>query len=617
MSVFTNQHFVFIIMLVSTVVSSAASVIGIFMLDYHGRNAGFWQYFLHWLYYLFHNLLPIGFALYVMNVNGSGVGRKRTFYVLFSLPFLISEVMVFTNRLTGFTFYMDENDLYHRGPLITLIYALGIFYFVFGFYSFFRYKKAISKNVSFSVGTVLIISALGVAVQAVSYRFAVELFSEALTLVGLMIMLEERGGYVDPLTGVFNRTALIDDSRRLIENNKSFRIVLIKLTDIDLFAKLVSDSDMDNIIVQVAEWLLTISSENTLYNYRSRDFAILCHGTSDLDTEYIVNAVIERFGREWKTGEATLRLEAVLSVLRIPEDVNMLEDLVDLLASGYKKRGAGSRVVSYEELFSNQRNRRIEEALRSAVEKKQLRVWYQPIWSVDEQRTVAAEALLRIDSDELRCISPAVYIPVAEQSDIIRDIGMFVFEDVCRFLKSISGRQLGISYIELNLSVHQFIYDDLVEHFEEIRKRYDIPTAAINLEITESASIGDTPVVGQTMRALRSLGYTFSLDDFGTGYSTLMQFLSSSYKNVKIDKSLLWESDRNEKSARLLDTMIRAIRSLGCNVVQEGVETESQLKRTERSGGNLIQGYYFSRPIPENDFITYLEKETRESFKKV
>ena len=243
-------------------------------------------------------------------------------------------------------------------------------------------------------------------------------------------------------------------------------------------------------------------------------------------------------------------------------------------------------------------------------------MWYQPIWSVEKKKTIAAEALLRIDSEEFRRVSPEEYIPIAEKCGIIREIGLFVFEDVCRFLKTAYQRELGLKYIELNLSVHQFVYDDLVERFETIRKKYDIPAEAINLEITESASTGDTPVVRQTMNELRNLGYTFSLDDFGTGYSNLMQFISSTYKNVKMDKQLLWDSEKNEITAKLLDSMIQLLRSIGCDVVQEGVETEEQLKRTEESGGNLIQGYYFSRPMPEYDFVSYLDKEKKKADKE-
>ncbi len=610
-----SQHFVFLVMLVTTIFSSASSVGGARLQAIASERVLFWQYQLHAYYFFFHITLSVSFALYIMNVTGASIGRSRRFYVLFSLPYLASEILVLTNRFTGFVFYMDEQFLYHRGSLIVLIYAAGFAYILLGFLFFFRYKKAISRANSQAIAVLITLSALGIVIQGVRSEVMVELFSESLAFLGMMIMLEERIGHIDPVTGALNRVALVDASRRLIETDQSCRIVLVKLTDLELFSRLFHGREMDNLLMQVSAWLTSISSEQRLYNYRSRDFAILYPDKADEEAAAGADAILKRFEQEWKTGEATLRLEAAVSIIRVPEDVSTLDELTELLTVEHLKTGMGSRLVPFDELSAYQRDRRIEQLLREAVDEKLLRVWYQPIWSAESRRTVAAEALLRIDSGPLRELSSEVYIPIAEQCGVIREIGLFVFEEVCRFLQNERLDAMGLAYVELNLSVHQFMYDNLAERFEAIRARYGIPAQKLNLEITESASTGETPIAEQTMNALRAIGYTFSLDDFGTGYSNLVQLISSSYKNVKMDKSLLWDSAHNKTVARLLDSLTRVIRSLGYNVVQEGVETLAQLEQTERSGGNLIQGYYFSPPLPEDEFIAYLEDEARRSMR--
>lgn len=605
-----NQHFVFLILMVSVILSASSSIIGVYLQMIASEKVVFWQYFFHAIYFLFHNALSTFFTLYIMNVNGASVGRSRRFYVLFFFPFLFGEFLVLTNSFTGFAFYMDEQFVYHRGSLITFLYVTGLVYLILAFVFFFRYKKAISQSDSRAIGILMVLSAVGVVVQGLRSDLVVELFAESLSLLGMLVMLEERSGYTDPVTGALNRVALVDASRRLIETDQTCRIVLIKLTNMDLFSKLFNGREMDSLLMQVSSWLTSISSEETLYYYRSEDFAILYPGDADKKAEAAVNDILERFGNDWKTGEAAIRLEAAVCIVRVPKDVSSMDELMDLLASGYHKKTSGSRLVPFDEISANQFNRKIELALREAVDSNKLRVWYQPIWSVEAQRTIAAEALLRIDSEALCKMSPQIYIPIAEQCGIIREIGLFVFEEVCRMLQDGHLQKLGLSYIELNISVYQFMYDDILKHFEEIRARYGIPVESINLEITESASTSEAPIVEQTMKALCDLGYTFSLDDFGTGYSNLKQLISSSYKNVKIDKSLLWEAEHSEATSRLLDGLIRIIRSLDYNVVQEGVETPAQLERTAVSGGNLIQGYYFSRPLPESDFIAYMEKES-------
>lgn len=604
-----NQHIVFLLLVISNIFASAASVAGTYIQPYASKEVVFWQYFLHALYYLFHSALSVCFALYIMDVNGASLGRSRLFYILFSFPFVVSEILILTNGYTEIIFYMDDEFVYHRGPLIAVSYAIGLLYLLIGFIFFLKYKEAISRDDSKTMGALMVVSAAGVAIQAVRSDIAVELFAESLTFIGLMLMLEEKSGHINPVTGALNKTALEDACRRNIESGQQCSIVFVKLTDMDLFTKLFNSRETDALLIQVSAWLTSISSERDLYNFRDRDFAILYTGYKEKDAKQAVDKILERFDKEWKSGDVTLKLEVAVSLVRIPEELSNMEELKEILTSGYQKKDRGSRIVPFEELSAFQRNRRIERALREAVDLKKLRVWYQPIWSAEEKRTVAAEALLRIDSDELRKMSPEIYIPIAEQCGIIREIGLFVFEDVCRFIKNERVRELGLSYIELNLSVYQFMYDDLVKRFEDIRMNYRISVDALNLEITESSSTTETPVVGEMMKVLRKIGYTFSLDDFGTGYSNFKQLVSSNYKNVKIDKGILWDAEENEATARLLDSMIKVIRSLGYNVVQEGVETEEQLERTIASGGNLIQGYYFSRPLPEKEFIKYLEKE--------
>ena len=609
-----NRHFVFITLLISVILSAATSVFSVYLQSIATAELVFWQYFFHEIYYIFHDALSTAFALYIMNVTSASAGRGRRFFLIFLIPFFVSEILVFINIFSHIVFYMDDEFVYHRGPVLPVLYVIGLLYLILAFVYFFRYKKAISHADSRAIGILMLLSAAGVIIQALRSEIAVELFAESLTLLGMMIMLEERGGYTDAVTGALNREALISTTRRLIGTNQSFNIVLVKLTNMDLFTRLFDGREMDNLMMDVAAWLTSISSEETLYSYRSENFAIIYQRDPENRSTEAADTILERFGKEWKSGEATLKLDVAVSIVRIPIDISTTEDLIEMLTLGDYKKGSGSRLVPYDEILASRHDREIEQALRDAVDNKKLRVWYQPIWSVEKQRTIAAEALLRIDSEMLRQISPEVYIPIAEQTGIIRDIGLFVFEDVCRLLQSGHLQKLGLSYIELNLSVYQFMYDDLVELFENIRKKYSIPVESLNLEITESASTSDAPIVEQTMKALRDLGYTFSLDDFGTGYSNLKELISSTYTNVKIDKSLLWKADHNDNISSLLEGLIRLIRSLDYNVVQEGVETVSQLERTAASGGNLIQGYYFSRPLPENDFVSYLENEAKKAF---
>lgn len=604
-----NQHFVFILLLISNILSSASSVGGVFLQEIATDKTAPWQYLLHALYFVFHTTLSVCFTLYIIDVTGTGVGRSRRFFILFSLPYLAAELLVLTNSFTGLAFYMDELHIYHRGPMMPALYAVGALYVVLGFVFFYRYKQAVSRADSIAIGTVIIMASLGIVIQAVRSDLLVELFAEALAFLMLMVMLEERGGHIDPVTGALNRIAFMDANRRYIQTEQRYGVVVVKLTNLEQYSRLFSGRKMENLLQQLATWFTSISSRQDLYSCDREEFAVLVMDDAPGAAEELAKKVLARFRHDWQCDDMTLRLDAAVVVIHVPEELSGLEQLEELLADSFQNSEGGSRLVNNDEMTAFRRSRSMEQALRRAINNRALRVWYQPIRSVSRDRTAAMEALLRVDSEELRGISPEIYIPIAEKCGLIRDIGLFVFEDVCRFLSEYPAETAGLGYIEINLSVYQFLYDDLPQRFEEIRARYGIPASRLNFEITESASDQAASGVAEAIEKLRRLGYSFSLDDFGTGYANLNRLVSGKYLNVKIDKSLLWDSDHNDDTRHLLESLTRVIQSLGYNVMQEGVETTAQLDRVTASGCDLIQGYYFSRPIPEQEILQYLRKE--------
>ena len=604
-----NQHFVFLLLLISNLLSAASSVGGVYLQAIASAKVVQWQYLLHAFYFVFHTTLSICFALYIMNVNGTSIGRSRSFYVFFALPYVCAELLVLTNSYTGLAFYMDDHFVYHRGALMPVLYAIGAFYIILGFVFFVRYNQAVSRVDRNAIGVVIVMAALGIVIQALHPELLVELFAEALAFLMLMVLLEERSGHIDPLTGALNRLALADANRRLILTNQHYSLILVKLNNLELYSRLFDGRELEKLLRQISAWLIDISSEQDLFCYGRGEFAIVLMDPSREAAEKKAKQILSRFEQDWKSSKMTLRLDATVAVVHIPEEAATLEQLDEMLTAVYQNQEAGTRLLRYDELMGFQRRFNMELALRRAIEGKKLRVWYQPIWSTEKRRTVAAEGLLRIDDEVFRGISPEVYIPIAEKSGLIRDIGMFVFAECCRFLQEHPVETENLMYIELNLSIYQFVYDDLAKAFEQIRSAVGIPASRINIEITETASEQAVAGVAEGIEQLRRLGYTFSLDDFGSGYSNLNRLIAGDFVNVKIDKPLLWEADKNPNTRRLLENLTHIIRGLGYNVIQEGVETQAQLERVTASGGNLIQGYYFSRPLPEGEFLRYLQAE--------
>ncbi len=602
-----SQHFVFMLLLLVSILSSAASVGSTILMENPDAHYYFLQYFLLELYFVLHTTLAMLFVLYVMNVNGTAIGRKKRFYWYFILPYALGELVTLTNPLTHLIFYLDGELVYHRGMLLPFLYCLAAVYVLTGIYFFILYQRAIPRADSVAICSAVVLTLLGVGVQALRPDYLVELFTEALTILGFMVMLEDRSGATDPTTLVFSRRAFVDANRRYMETGQTYSILLVKLMDLDRYSRLFDSRDVDMLLVAVARWLETVTDREHIFRFGQEDFALTFVGHRENAAEEAARSILARFTSPWKADETEAQLEAIVSIIRVPEDVDSLSLLQDLLLWGYQEARPGSLLVTHDELAALKRQLAVEDALHRALENRSLQIWYQPIWSSDSGTIVAAEALSRLIDDELGFIPPDEFIPIAEKTGMINELGAFAFEEVCRVLSDYRLADKGIHYLELNLSLYQLLREGVLEKLEQHRRDYGVEAAQINLEITESVSSDETPAVQELLRHLEALGYTFSLDDYGTGYSNLARLIEGSYTNVKIDKSLLWGGEKNPSTARLLRNMIRIIRSLDMNVVQEGVETREQLDRVVKAGCNLIQGYYFSKPLREADFIAFLD----------
>ncbi len=603
-----SQHFIFMLLLIVSILSTAASAGSVYVMEHPGAGSKPLLYFLLEVYFLLHTTLTMLFVLYVMDVNGTAIGRKRRFYIYFILPYCLGELAVITNPFTGLLFYLDESLLYHRGVLMPALYVLASVYVLTGLYFFIRYQRAIPRADSIAICSVVVLSVVGVGIQAIRADILVELFAESLTILGMMVMLEDRTGVTDQTTQVFNRRAFLDASRRWLETGQGFSVLLVKLVDLDRISRLFDSRDVDALLVAVARWLETVTERENIFRYGQEDFALTYVGRRQGKAEEDARSILQRFNALWMAEETEVRLDAIVSVIRVPEDVDSLSTLRDLLQWGYQDTRPGSLLISNDELAALKRRLAVYDALRRALDRRSLQIWYQPIWSSESGTIVSAEALSRLIDEELGFIPPDEFIPLAERTGMIHEIGFFAFEEVCRVLSDYRLGEKGIHYLEVNLSLYQLLQDNVLERLESIRTKYGVDAGQINLEITESVTSDETAAVQEVLRQLQEAGYTFSLDDYGTGYSNMARLIESSYTNVKIDKSLLWGGEKNPGTAQLLRNMIRIIRSLDMNVIQEGVETAEQLDRVVKAGCNLVQGYYFSRPLPEKEFVGFLDR---------
>ena len=265
-----------------------------------------------------------------------------------------------------------------------------------------------------------------------------------------------------------------------------------------------------------------------------------------------------------------------------------------------------NRIMIYDTELEQQeeRDQRLMNDLERALAKRQVEVYYQPKYDIRPDRPAlsSAEALVRWRHPELGMISPAVFIPLFERSGQIRELDRFVWTEAVRQMAAWRERYGKILPVSINLSRLDLFDPNLSSILDEIVKKYGVERRNLKLEVTESAYTENADQLIGVIEQLRSKGYEIEMDDFGSGYSSLNMLSSMPVDILKMDMAFVRNIAQNEKDRRLVELIVNIARNLKMPVIAEGVETEAQLKLLRDAGCDLVQGYYFSKPLPADEF---------------
>ena len=269
-------------------------------------------------------------------------------------------------------------------------------------------------------------------------------------------------------------------------------------------------------------------------------------------------------------------------------------------------------VVGAEQAEEMRSHLRIRDQISWALANNAVEVYYQPTYNIDKTLH-GAEALLRMKNEKLGMIYPDEFIPIAEQLGVIDLLDEFVLKEVCRFILTGIPQKNGMECINVNLSVLECMKEGFAEYISGIVENAGVRKKMINFEITESVAAKDYEHLANVIDQLKQEGFRFSIDDYGTGYSNMISLFSLGAEIIKIDKSVLWNSGKSELGMTLLKTSIEMVHKMQKKALMEGVETESHIRILKELGCDYLQGFYFSRPLPKDEFIRLIENDHKRS----
>ncbi len=431
--------------------------------------------------------------------------------------------------------------------------------------------------------------------------------------------------YFDELTGIANRTLFFDHLDLAIQQSQqNHNHLATLLIDLDRF-KRINDSlgqrSGDHLLNQVAYKLKSLTEPgNTIARLNGDEFILLLSNLSpnyqeaESAAKTAAEKILATLAEPIEIGNTELLISCSIGISLYPDQTHQSSELVKFanLSMQKSKANGGKNYTFFEPSMLDQEIKRfnIENALQKALNNDEFSLFFQP--QMDHRGLIiGAECLIRWHREDRGWISPAEFIPIAEESGIIFDIGNWVLETACANLKDWESRSLmsddSFHYLAVNISPKQFNHENFIAELDKIVFASGLKNLnRLELELTESCLMQNTQIIKAMIMQLHHMGIRISIDDFGTGYSSLAYLNEFTIDTLKIDQSFVRECLNNPKNAAIVETIIVMAKNMQLNTIAEGVETQEQLQFLKAKNCNFFQGYYFAKPLELPDFERFL-----------
>lgn len=424
--------------------------------------------------------------------------------------------------------------------------------------------------------------------------------------------------YHDSLTLLPNRAHFERYMKKLFAHKHIENKIAVMFLDLDRF-KVINDtlghSVGDELLKNVSQRILEVIDDKFfLARLGGDEFVIVLDGIgSKEEVNRYAGEILAQISQLMIVNQHQLSISGSLGISLYPDhsdNANTLIRYADSAMYSAKERGKNTYAYYEEQLSVDVRSRlNIEQLLKIALQKNELTLMYQPQYDLAGKRVSGAEVLIRWNNSRLGNVSPDEFIPVAEDTGMIIEIGYYIFEEACKTLVEWHQKGYALNRISINLSSVQLRQHDFLEKIREIMKKTGVRGEQIEVELTERILFEFSSSNLELLNEFRKMGCEISIDDFGTGYSSMSYLKDLPIDTVKIDKAFIDDLSTNMHDQKVVKAIIALSKSLGYKVIAEGVETEAQEQFLYENRCDIGQGYYFSKPLDKEDFLEFFKEQ--------
>ena len=621
--VFGRTNYIMFWIILFSVAATFGDLAGAMIANYatYSKAMFVWDYVFNYLYFLAHNMIMPMFVIYIYSSIDIWHVYSRKKYLIVIWSFLAGSdiVCLALNKIVLDVFSISDDLKYSRGPWISVFYAVAAAFGVWCVCTLIAYRKIINSDKRRVLYFNMIVLCAGILIQLFVPGMAVEMFSIAISVLFYCVVVKREENQLDPITGAIKYNEGIERVSKNFISEKPISVSLTKIVNHRNILMYMGQEHYNSFLHLLTDSFRRIAKDNEwrpdIYYLENGLYALVGEGREIEKAKKTANEINAFLKNELEISDYRVMMSSVHCVARYPEDVSDFATLMTLGTTFHRTMRGKEEVIIYADYRDDREYRLrndIEEIIARGLANNSFEMYYQPIYSTVKHRFTCAEALLRLKDEEYGFVSPGVFLPVAELNGSIHDIGDFVTRDVIKFLKENSIKDLGLEYIEMNLSASQCIEVDLVDKILSLLEENKVPTGQLRLEITETAADINPEIVDVNVRRLHEYGIHFSLDDYGTGYSNIKRVTALPIDQVKLDKNFVDMIDDPMMWVVIQDT-IKMLKEMGKEIIVEGVEKEyvakkfMDLRADLLQGCELIQGFYFCKPLPKDEFVKFMK----------
>lgn len=568
-----------------------------------------------YLIFLFAGLFML--VMYVIEITcGFGfIYKNKIRASIFYLPIFFAAVLLFLSYFVNILYKYEFNGRFimqfNIGWLLTII-IISLVYLIMSFVLAIVFRKVFEKKQLYALALVLPLMTLGFVTEIVVPRLLVLAFLTSICIVLILTILEASEDVMDSNTKLYSYDEFVKKVKKIFIVKGSHICLLVRINN---YSELLKTYDLDEVSNYTLDVTNRIKRERKALRIKFHMYSLNNGYYAAIFDSKAINQISNglRMGLKSEKYCHDFIPDYDGCLISFVNDFENPDDVISFV-NNFRQ------TIKFKDSFtvySNVKNDKnliianhLEQIIDTALEENEFEVYYQPIYSIETGKFKTAEALVRLISKKYGFISPASFIPYAENAGRIEEIDSFVMEEVFKFVSSEKFTELELDYIEINLSMAECINPHLIERVKLLMEKYNVDPKRVNLEITESFDVSEQGVINHNLNILHEMGFRFALDDYGTGYSNISRFSSLPISIVKIDKSLVDECE-DKDVMKILDYSFNIVKDLNKETVVEGVETAEQLEKFKKYGANYIQGYYFSKPLNFESYVDFVKKNNR------